>query len=324
MQTLAKYLADLALLFLKGLDNEQLAKATFGFGAARRYEFEYRPMERSGLKFGEMSDAQKRVLFQLLSATCSEQGVRLINDIINLENVLKKLEETKGIPSAFERSPDRYWVAFFGDPARADEPWGYQFSGHHIIVNATVQNDTVSLLPLFFGANPATHLHHTTNQKVNHLKKEGDTARQLLLALSPEKRQIAIASQFAPYDIITRHHRSANAILLPTGIKFNELTEQCREILAKTIKIYIDRLNETEAKKYWQTLQSQNFYNCQFTWAGSTEPNEPHYYAIHSKRFIIEYDCTQNEANHIHSVMRDSAHDWGVDLLGEHYKAHHT
>jgi hypothetical protein len=39
---------------------------------------------------------------------------------------------------------------------------------------------------------------------------------------------------------------------------------------------------------------------------------------------LIEFDNTQNDANHIHSVWRDLTRDWGEDLLGKHYaEAHH-
>jgi hypothetical protein len=36
--------------------------------------------------------------------------------------------------------------------------------------------------------------------------------------------------------------------------------------------------------------------------------------------FLIEYDNTQNNANHIHCVWRDFNGDWGEDLLAEHYR----
>ena len=56
-----------------------------------------------------------------------------------------------------------------------------------------------------------------------------------------------------------------------------------------------------------------------FAWAGSIEPDNPHYYRIHGPTFLIEYDNTQNNHNHSHSVWRDLQNDFGEDVLRKHY-----
>jgi hypothetical protein len=56
-----------------------------------------------------------------------------------------------------------------------------------------------------------------------------------------------------------------------------------------------------------------------FAWAGGIEPGEGHYYRVQGPTFLLEYDNTQNEANHIHSVWRDLPNDFGEDLLRKHY-----
>jgi hypothetical protein len=58
-----------------------------------------------------------------------------------------------------------------------------------------------------------------------------------------------------------------------------------------------------------------------FGWAGSTERGKPHYYRVQGPLFLIEYDCSQNGGNHIHTVWRDFNGDFGRDLLREHYQA---
>ena len=40
--------------------------------------------------------------------------------------------------------------------------------------------------------------------------------------------------------------------------------------------------------------------------------------------FLIEYDNTQNNANHIHSVWRDLHRRFRRDLLKKHYAATHS
>ena len=61
-----------------------------------------------------------------------------------------------------------------------------------------------------------------------------------------------------------------------------------------------------------------------FAWAGPEEPGHGHYYAVRGPRLLIEYDNTQDEANHIHAVWRDLRGDWGEDLLAAHYRRSHA
>ena len=58
-----------------------------------------------------------------------------------------------------------------------------------------------------------------------------------------------------------------------------------------------------------------------FAWAGDTEPGKKHYYRVQGPTFLVEYDNTQNDGNHIHSVWRDFDGDFGRDLLREHLKS---
>ena len=44
-----------------------------------------------------------------------------------------------------------------------------------------------------------------------------------------------------------------------------------------------------------------------FAWAGPAEVGAPHYYRIQGPTFVIEYNNTQNNANHVHSVWRSLA-----------------
>ena len=70
-------------------------------------------------------------------------------------------------------------------------------------------------------------------------------------------------------------------------------------------------------------IDKAGFDDVHFAWSGGTEPGQPHYYRVQGPTFLLEYDNTQNNANHVHSVWRDFDSDFGVDLLGEHVKAAH-
>ena len=60
-----------------------------------------------------------------------------------------------------------------------------------------------------------------------------------------------------------------------------------------------------------------------FAWAGSLQPREPHYYRLQARTFVVEYDNTQDDANHVHTVWRDPAADFGAELLRDHLRHAH-
>jgi hypothetical protein len=97
-----------------------------------------------------------------------------------------------------------------------------------------------------------------------------------------------------------------------------------RELLMRLIRHYVERTNEELSSQYWRKLEQAGLETITFAWAGGQEPGQGHYYAIKGTTFLIEYDNTQNGANHIHSVLRDITGDWGEDLLAAHYAESHT
>jgi hypothetical protein len=78
----------------------------------------------------------------------------------------------------------------------------------------------------------------------------------------------------------------------------------------------LKRTTQTEAQKL-DKIRQAGFDQIRFAWMGGLEKGQGHYYRVRST-FLIEYDNTQNDANHIHCVWRDFNGDWGADLLAEH------
>jgi hypothetical protein len=95
-----------------------------------------------------------------------------------------------------------------------------------------------------------------------------------------------------------------------------------RELLTRLVRHYVDRNNAELSAHYWRKVEPE-LDELTFAWAGSDEPGQGHYYAIKAPSFLIEYDNTQNGANHIHSVLRDISGDWGEDVLAKHYAESH-
>jgi hypothetical protein len=78
----------------------------------------------------------------------------------------------------------------------------------------------------------------------------------------------------------------------------------------------------TAAHDQLERIEQAGFGKLHFGWAGSIEPGKPHYYRIHGPTVLVEYDNTQNNANHIHTIWRDLERDFGGDLLRAHYAQH--
>jgi len=309
--------------FLNSLDDSQRATASFDFAGDERYKWAYTPIDREGIKLGEMNDAQRKAAFTMMETGYSARGVTTAHRIMELETILGEWEKISEKISKWERNTDRYWFSVFGIPGSVDEPWGFRVGGHHIGLTANVVNgEQVAILPLFFGANPAV-IRHGDRKDERTLVEEQDWARSLLLSLDAEQMKLAVVDPIAPADILTTNVRSADPNIAPKGIGFSLLGDQQRDRLVALAKHYVTRGSDDLASNYWRELESVGFNDVTFAWAGPSEVGAPHYYAIRHPRFLIEYDNTQNEANHIHSVLRDYAHDFGEDLLAAHYRDSH-
>jgi len=318
-----KRMTDAANAFLNTLDDSKKAEASFEFAGDERYLWAYTPIDRNGLRVRDMTDEQRKAAFMLMDTGYSARGAATAHRIIELEAILGEWEKISNNISQWERSPERYWFSVFGTPGSVDEPWGFRVGGHHIALSANVINgEQVSILPLFFGANPAK-IRHGERKGERTLIEEEDWARSLVTSLSSDQQKIAVVDEVAPADILTTNVRSADPDAAPKGIGFVDLGDPQREQLVALVKHYVTRAADDLASNYWTELEKTGFDDMAFAWAGSRDVGACHYYSIKHPRFLIEYDNTQNDANHIHSVLRDYAHDWGEDLLAAHYRASH-
>ncbi|MCZ6538865.1 MAG: DUF3500 domain-containing protein [Chloroflexi bacterium] len=312
--------------FLNSLDSAQRRTALFEFagnGSDERYRWAYTPIDRNGLLVSAMTPEQRDAAFALMETGYSARGAATAHRIIELETILDEWEAMNSNVSSWRRSVERYWFSVFGTPGSVDEPWGFRVGGHHIALSANIVNgEHVSILPLFFGANPAT-IRHGQREGERTLVEEEDWARALLTSLDGDQTKLAVVDQVAPADILTTYVRSAYPNVAPVGIGFSALSDGQRDQLVSLVRHYVTRAADDLAANYWRAVESAGFDDVTFAWAGPAETGEGHYYAIRHPRFLIEYDNTQHGANHIHSVLRDYAHDWGEDLLAAHYRASH-
>ena len=221
------------------------------------------------------------------------------------------------------RIPENQFIAFYGNPGK-DSIWGWKFSGHHIALNFTIVNDKLAFTPVFFGVYPAV-IKEGQNKGRRIIKDEEDIGFELINMLSSEQKLKAIFQSKAFNDIVTTNSIQVGT-LDPVGILAKDLTPQQKIILNKLIVCHLSSMPTEIAEMRMKRIASEDFNQIRFGWAGGLVEGVPHYYRIQGKTFLIEFDNTTHNANHIHIVWRDFNGDFGVDLLKEHYentKHHH-
>ena len=311
----ASTMATAASGLLASLTPDQRARAEFDFQSDERQRFHFIPTEmfpRSGLTIREMTDAQRAHAHDLLGAGLSQRGYLTATTVMSLETVLNALEQG----GRFDRSPELYFFSIFGTPS-PDDPWGWRVEGHHLSLHFTIVDGTaVASAPSFFGANPA-QVRTGPKAGLRTLRAREDTARALVMALDGPLRAKAVIEDVAPDDILTEAVLVIDP-LSPAGVKAATLDPSQRALLMRVIEAYTSVMADDIAADRIAEIRDAGLDDIGFAWAGPVERGEPHYYRVQGPTFLIEYDNTQGDGNHVHSVWRDFTGDFGRDLLREH------
>ncbi len=312
----ASIMADSALAFLNSLTPEQRAQATFEFKDDERLNWHFIPKPRKGLPLKDMTPTQKQLAHALLSAGLSQRGYIKAVTIMSLDDVLRIMEKDDGV----RRNPEGYFFSVFGEPSDKGT-WGFRVEGHHVSQNFTIVNGKIAGSPSFFGANPAM-VPEGPRKGLRALANEEDLGRELIQSLNAEQQKVAIVDKEAYKDIFTMASRKAALTGQPSGIQASRMTAKQRELLQNLLDEYCYNMPDQLAQDREEKVKKAGD-NLYFAWAGGIEKTQPHYYRIQAPAFLIEYDDTQNNANHIHSVWRDYDGDFGLDLLKQHYETSH-
>jgi hypothetical protein len=308
----ADEVASAATSFVATLDAEGRDRAVFPLGDAEQFNWHFIPKERNGLPLKAMTFAQRTAAHQLLKSALSTQGYLKANSIIELERILGIMEGREE-----RRDPEDYYFAIFGSPS-ADGAWAWRFEGHHVSLSFSATGDeTLVTGPAFMGTNPAT-VPSGPKAGLRVLGAEEDHARALVTMLSSSQRGSAVIATEAFDDIITGAERTVN--LDYAGIRASALNDAQRAQLDRLIGEYVHNMDDESAHRWMERIAAGSDDELYFAWAGTNEPGQGHYYRVHSPEFLIEYDNTQNDANHVHSVWRDLRDDFGGDVLRQHYE----
>jgi hypothetical protein len=293
-------------------------RAAFSFDGDERLDWFYTPVSRTGLPIGALSESQLGDLKAFLLTGMGEMGVQQAFDIVALEEVL--FAQSGG---AAMRNPGNYFLGTFGEPS-PDSPWGWRFEGHHLSVSFTiVDGRLVSGTPAFFGGNPARVPEDAdVHPGLSPFAREQGVAHRLMSTFSGEQQSRVVIAAEAPDDILTSNDRRAS-MGVPEGISIADMTAEQSRALGRLLRLFLARMNPALAEYQMAKIEQAGYERVHFAWAGGTEPGDRHYFRIHGPTFVVEWDNTQGDGNHVHSVWRDFEDDFGYDPLGQHLEADH-
>ena len=319
---LDKAMVAAARTFLKSLTESQRGDTQVPYDDPLRFDWNFTPRARKGITFNSMNDAQRKAGMGLLKVALSAEGYLKTEQIIDLENVLRVVESRPADDTY--RDPGNYAFLVFGEPG--EEVWGWRFEGHHLSLHFSSVKGNISFLPGFMGSNPAMVLADVPQKGRVILKEEMDLALTLVNSFDESQKGKAILGPKAPHEIFTGNARKAS-LEKREGITMAEMTPAQQENFKKLIGVYLNRYHLTLRNQQWDQLEKRGLNEIAFCWIGDTRlefgKGLGHYYRIHGPSILIEFDNTQNQGNHIHSVVRDLDNDFGEDLLRLHYEKLH-
>jgi len=310
-----------AKAFLASLDDAKRAKATIPLTTENKRRWSNLPTgatlqtggtERNGVKFGNMTDAQKDAALALVAATLSPAGYRKVMHIVTADEVLE-------VASAPKRSADskvrfgraEYYLAILGTPSATD-PWMIQFGGHHLAINVTIVGKNNVLTPSHTGAQPAVYT--LEGETVRPLGAEIDKAFALIRALDAGQKKKAIL----PYQVADTVLGPGldGKVIQPEGIRVSEFNADQQRMLMDLVSEWIGILHEEAARAKTAEVRA-NLKETYFAWSGSTENGGRAYFRIQGPTVAIEYAPQGRDASpdHIHTFYRDPTNDYGAKLI---------
>lgn len=313
-----------ATRFLASLTSEQRDQATFAFDdEAERLRTHFIPpetFERNGITIKEMTAPQREAARDLLASGLSQRGYMTVSEIMEAEGILQMLE---GPDRQFARDPEQYYVTVFGTPSN-DGTWGWRWEGHHLSLHFTIVNGNVTVsAPTFLSASPA-EVPEGPRRGMRPLQRQEDAGRALLGSLTRAQREIAILDEVAPTNIVAGVTTALGALapevdpLSPAGISARELDPVQRDLLMDIVDAYASVMSPDIAELRMAKIRQGGPENISFAWAGGTLRGEVSYFRVQGPSFLIEFDNTQRDPNHVHSAWRDFDGDFGRDLIREH------
>ncbi len=323
-----------AIAFLEGLTPEQRKRVQFPVDDIEWRKWANQDLYiRQGLSFLEMTEKQRELAFKLLRAGLSAKGFKQTRDTMRLNETLAEING--GNTERFGEW--KYFMTVMGEPS-AKEPWGWQFDGHHAAINYFILGDQVVMTPYFAGSEPV--IAHAGKYKGTAVMQEHqDSGLALINALPEALQKIATLRADKPNQANLSEAFRDNFDLNYQGIRATDLPPKLQKQLLELIGLHVGSLDNGHARVKMDEVR-KHLDRTTFAWMGQRQQDSVFYYRIQSPVILIEFDHQPNFAiptqysnlpmpqrppnrEHIHVVVRTpNGHDYGKDLLRQHYAQH--
>jgi len=343
----ATVLTFAAMGFFDALDDAQRARVLLPQDHPSRTHWNFLPESgRHGIPLRELRHDQEVLVHRLIAESMSAPAYARVVQVMANEHVLREINlPVFGHVAATFRDARGYFLSFFGQP-QPDTTWGWRLVGHHLSLNVTVvDGDLISATPFLMGAEPARF------GPFRILGEEEDAGFALLDSLDAERLRRTVIHARPPADFVTRtveqigdveypaYHgvgrrdamitdvdRRALAYFRehPRGVRVGDLDRPQRVLFDSLLDCFVNRARPgLVGAEMDRIARAGGVEDLHFAWAGGTSIEEPHYFRIQGPVTLVEFDNAEDDANHVHSVWRDPANDFGRDLLIDHYLAEH-
>lgn len=296
--------------YLNVLTDEQRDATSFDFDDEERLNWHFIPRVRKGLGLWDLNGKALTAAEALVATGLTAAGYHKVLEVRSLEEVLYLFEGGDESARRLKRHPHKYYISIFGDPS-GDAVWGWRFEGHHLSLNYTVKGgEILSATPEFFGANPGL-IDAGPGRSLRVLGRREDLARSILKAASDDQKSKIWVSTEAPHDI-----RGAGApqpeVGEPAGVASGDMNPEQQDLMRELVGEYLSAMPASVVRRRVKEIEEGGLEKIYFAWWGGSELNEPHHYVIQGPTFVIEYNNTQNEANHVHSIWRNLSGDFNI------------
>jgi hypothetical protein len=310
--------------FLASLSNQQKAAVLFDFrDAEQRARWSNLPegiFKRTGVAWGDMSEAQRTTLMGLLGVVLGPQGVENAKEQMAADDVLRASESGLRNGAPGNRPPaggppvkfgsDYYYVSFLGTPSTTS-PWMLQFGGHHLGINATVVGPNVTLSPTLTGGQPVKF---SRNHEAIHIaEEEVDQALAMLTSLTDAQREKAvIGTHFI--DLVVGPGKDGMT-LPPEGLPGAEMTDTQKARLLALIDARLSIIMNTGLRAAKMAEVRASLDRTYFAWSGPTEAPAAAYWRVTGPTVLLEFSPQSlggDPSNHLHNMYRDTTNEYGA------------
>lgn len=301
--------ADAANAFLDALTTDQRSAAVLAFDSPLRPNWSNLPpsmtrFEHNGIRIGDLDAGQTELMHDFLRAALSPEGYAKVVGIVGAEDAL-------AASSGRQLSADNYWLAFFGEPS-ADDPWGWQFGGHHLAVNVTIVDGRSYLSPTLLAVQPASY----EAEGVTITPLAGEVKAGLALMNALDDAQQAETRVQRPNELWAGAGK--DGVLPPVeGSAVAAWTEAQRAVLLDAVAQWVGLLPAASAEERLAEIAAE-LGDIYFAWHGDVDAGRPIYYRIQGPTLIIEF-ATQSRVGgdraHYHSIYRNPTNEYGAAAI---------